>query len=61
MTSQPRPFTSGEPRCATCHRASHRPGTYQGHWFTYAARPQPSRESVARTIAAFFAGGKGKR
>jgi len=28
------PFTNGEPRCTTCHRAAHKPGTFGGHWFT---------------------------
>lgn len=28
------PFTDGTPRCTTCHRAAHRPGSWQGHWFT---------------------------
>lgn len=28
------PFTDGTPRCTTCHRAAHKPGTYDGHWFT---------------------------
>ena len=30
------PFTDGIPRCTTCHRAAHMPGTWQGHYFTEA-------------------------
>jgi hypothetical protein len=35
--SQPIPFTDGTPRCTTCHRAGHHPGTWAGHDFTTAA------------------------
>jgi hypothetical protein len=28
------PFTDGIPRCTTCSRAGHLPGTFAGHWFT---------------------------
>ena len=32
--TSPRPFSGGQPRCTTCHRANHRPGEWQGHYFT---------------------------
>jgi len=32
--ANPRPFSGGQPRCTTCHRANHRPGEWQGHYFT---------------------------
>lgn len=37
------PFTDGIPRCTTCHRAAHMPGTWQGHYFTE-AEPATSAE-----------------
>lgn len=46
--TNPRPFSGGQRRCTTCNRASHEPGTWQGHAFTVTAEVDfsqpPSRD-----------------
>jgi hypothetical protein len=52
VDSNPRPFSGGQPRCTTCQRANHAPGTWDGHYFTTGTPADDDFSAVAKPAPA---------